>query len=582
MRNQRYSIWSLFWAGALAFWSGTSTATACSVTDDYVRPTNFELIQLADAIVVATAKKETKSSVTTAVEFRVDKIFKGAPTKKFISEFAGLGAPSPSDPNNISGSHPEGHAGPCNRTTFAKNERYVVFLAKGSDNTYWQLDFPFSRVNEDYNGDGSFWVRTIQAYLALQNKYAPMEQLEALELLLRENLKGAQTSESTAQAIDVLDHLRSRSPYKPTAYLVQTYETLERGEAPKYGVRSRSADRESSPARDLTDFVLGKAAPPDKMSTEAEKYHVLKSLVLGTHPTAATLFDRLVGVPHPTASHLALAIRFFAKNNQYRRAYTLIETQAIRMLASIPREDARRLIANITDAQTGDKYDSRRTNSERWHSDPYVAAAWPELALHLYWFRYYAFGPDDAYPDTEAITRIRPANYRARPLVTLALARGSDPGVERWAFSELLDESARKAWDAKGDDKDDEQDPALLPMQVLVRSFGDERDAVLKKVACQSDARRHLLIVTLGHWGGSLADDELSQIAARPGVDDDERIFIGQAFARLYARQASRNAQQGLTSVLEGHSEYALLENVIRREKITRLGEPVTPLKCPN
>lgn len=569
--GKRRAVWCVLW---LASFTIAPPTWACSVTSEYVRPTNFELIQLTDTIVVATAQREIKAEPYGAIEFRVDKVMKGAPPKRVQVSFGSLGDAFPSDPNDISGSHPEGHAGPCNRTTFGKGKQYVLFLSKSGD-TYGPFAFPFSRINEDYAGEDSLWVRTIRTYLEIQAKHDPMKQLEVLDALLQQKLKGPQTATSRAEAQDILDHLRSRSPWKPTPYLVQTYEALERGEQPKYGVRSRAADRENSAAQDMTDAMFGVGPPPDKMSFEEEKHFVLRSLVLGDHPGAAPLFERLIGVPRPTATHLGLGIRFFAKNNQYRRAYTLIETQAMRILGAISQDEAGRLIADILDAQRGDAYGDRK---ERWRSDSYVATAWPELALHLYWFQVYMYGEGQTRGDSDAIRALVTTDYRARPQVTLALAASYDDNVEKWAISELLNDAKRTAWEAKKEEAYDREDPALLPMQVLVSGYGDERDAALEKIACQSAPRRELLIDTLGRWGDSLDEHWFAAIAAMPTISDDERELVAKAVARLYARETSQS-RGGFLGVA-GSSEYELLEKIIRREEVTVLDKKAEPLRC--
>jgi hypothetical protein len=560
---------------ALMVAAGARSASACSVTSDYVRPTNFELIQLADAIVVATAVKQTSFKWDGAVEFRIDTALKGPAPQKYTSNFAALGKTWPSNADDISASHPEGHRGPCNRMTFAKDKQYILFLKRDAKGGYAQLGYAFSRVNEDYQGEGSLWVRTIRAYLDIQKRYSPMEQLDVLEALLQEKLNGPQTPTSKAEALDILDHLRSRSPWKPTAYLLQTYETLERGEQPKYGVRSRAADRENSVAQDMTDAVLGRTPPADKMSLEGEKALVLRSLVLGEHPAAAPLFERLVAVPRPRADHLGLAIRFFAKNNAYRRAYALVETAAMKILAAIDQQETLQLLNDIYHAQRGETH---QEGKERWRSDPYVAASWPELALHLFWFQHHMFGSPQLR-DTGAIGAIAVEDYRARPMATLALAASYDEPVEKWVFAELVDEKKRTEWESKSDDdKFGQEDPALLPVQALVLAFGDARDKVIERVACQSAARRALLIDALGDFGDSLDRKWLARVAATPPLSEDERSLLGQALARYFSRHSMEQGG-GLFGSASGYAEYEMLENVIRGEKITV--ETAEPLRCP-
>jgi hypothetical protein len=556
-------------------------AFACSVTSDYVRPTNYELVQMADAIVVATAMKGIKTALRdfNAVQFRIDKIVKGsiamsttfAAGSPATSEYRG----TPSDPTDISGPNPEAYAGPCNRMTLTLGKQYVVFLIKGDDGAFYQLGRAFSRVNEDYFGDESLWMRTIRTYLDLQGRYGPMEQLDALDALMQSKLKEPRTATALAEAADILDHLRSRSPWKPTAFLVRTFETLERGEGPKYGVRSAAADREMSVAQDLTDAMFGQPKPPDKLSLEQEKNFVLRALVLGNHPGATPLFDRLISAPKVSPRFLGLAIRFYAKNNQYRRAYALIETQATRILGAIPRQEARELISDILDAQRGDHYGDGK---ERWRGDAYVRGAWPELALHLYWFSENVLGRGNAGSDIEAIQSIPIKDYRERPLVTLAIAGNYNEAVQRWASVELLDEAKRLNWESKKDYVYREEDPARLPMQVMARSYGEEREKVLHRVACQSERRRGLLIAALGDWGRSLDNHWFVKLATRAGASDYERDLVGRALARFYAQAAADASEHGL--LFSGDVEYELLVKIIRNEEATVAGTKVEPLRC--
>lgn len=246
----------------------------------------------------------------------------------------------------------------------------------------------------------------------------------------------------------------------------------------------------------------------------------------------------------------------------------------MRMLAAIPRAEAMRVIDNIFDAQRGDNW---REGNERWRSDPYVATAWPELALHIYWLTHHLFGEQSARRDAEALQAIPLKDYRVRPLLTLALTDAYDEKVEAWAIAELSDEAKRAAWEARPpEDKYDEEDPALLPLQVLVRASSDKRDAAMHKVACQSADRRALFVETLGVWGKFVDRDWFARIAMIPTLTEDERFDLGRALARYYARMAAQ--EHGLYPAL---LEYEMLQHVIRKERVTPLGDNVTALSCP-
>lgn len=538
-------------------------AAGCSVGPEYVRPTNFELVQLADAIVVATAVGQTSTETGPAVRFRIDHTIKGAPPATFVSRAGALGENKPSD-DNLAASHPEGHAGPCNRWTVASGHPYVLFLQRQSTGEFIQAGYPFSRVNEDYGGEGSLWVRTVRTYVRVQQQYEPMAQLGALEKLLGELRTVPRTPQRQAQAQDIVDHLMSRSPYKPTGYLVATYEELERGAAPRYALRPRAADKENSEAQALTEVLMGGADDERAPSIEEQKLFILASLVNGDHPAALPLFDRLLEAPQLSPAKLGLAMRFLARNGQYPRAMTLIETRAMQMLALLSRSDAQLLIGSIADVQRGNWSESE----ERWLSDPHARAVWPEMALHLYWYQVDAFGPDRTI-GFDAIDALKGGDFRARPMVTLALAGTFDSDVEAWAIAELTDEQKRRAWEATEPDEADD-DPAYLPLQALIRGYGEERDAALEQAFCRSERRRELLIRALSKWGDDT--DLAARIAATPHLSEDERTLLGRAAAHIFARK-SRFDDGGWLS--DGGEEYDLLRKIVRAEKLE-----AEPIRC--
>src|SRR5688572_30804346 len=102
-----------FWLPALAAASlaVAAPAAACSVVSDYVRPSNFELVQIADAIVVATAVEQTGTKDEPGVLFRIDSSIKGAGPASFISGAgaAAIGQVGPSSSADLSRAHPEAY-----------------------------------------------------------------------------------------------------------------------------------------------------------------------------------------------------------------------------------------------------------------------------------------------------------------------------------------------------------------------------------------------------------------------------------------------------------------------------------------
>ncbi len=541
-------------------------AAACSPAPGYVRPSNFELVQLADAIVIATATETVKGEHWPEWRLRVDQTVKGNAPATFVAGYRGRGRPIASR-DVLDEPHPEAFEGPCNRMSLVERGTYVFFLDKQGDGSFAPLGYPFTRVNEDYGGEATLWMRTIRAYLDLQRRLDPMAQLAALEARLTELRAGPQTAEARMQAVDIEDHLTSRSPYKPTALLVATYEQLERGERPKYAARSPEADKEQSEAQALTDLMFPQEAAPDAGTVSEEMRFVLSALVDGKHPDALPLFDRLLAAPRLSAWQLAMAIRFLAKNGHYPRAVSLIETRALAMLPLSGDADAGYLVAAIHDAHSGDSYGE---TPERWEGDAHARATWPEMALALYWWEEARFGRGNAR-GADTIEKLQTADFRARPSVALVLAANYDDRAEKWAIAEL----AGKPPSHDPDDEEPAEHADDLPLQMLIRAYGEERDAALAKAFCDGGLRRWRLLRAFAQHGEDGDREFLEQVAATKGLTLRERDLLGSAVAQIYARVV-RRARPGDWLSSDGDGEYALLGHVLR-------GAPgdADPITCP-
>ena len=528
--------WALPWAAA-----------ACSVSQEYVRPSNYELVQLADAIVVASPVAGVRGAPSGEVTFRVQERLKGAAPDTLDVDGVLLGRATPGDADNLAQPNPEAMMGACTRRTFAKGAAYVLFL-HSHEGRWLLLGFPFAKVSEDYEGPQSLWVRTIREYATIQ-RGTEEAQFGALAQRLEALAAEPPSAVRDLLAQDVIDHLSSMSPYKPTAYLVATYEALEKGQPPRFGVRPPSADKEDSPAQALTEALLGRRTP-DRLGREQQMDTVLRALVTGSHPDAAPLFERLATRQDVSATTLGRSIRFFAQHGQLRRAFDLSAGEAMRRLPALEAEEGLQLAGDITAAMWGDGYDEGK---ERWRSDPYVAERWPSLALSLYWLQANAWGEDQIRPLARGIEAIPVSDYRAHPLLALALAELHDGDVEAWAIRELADEKARLAADAAAaaDEFGEFEDPDILPLAVLVRAYSDERDAALLQAFCIGGRRRAEMIRQLGLWGDSLDTDWLSGTAVTPGVTPEERTLAGKALMTMHGRHAAIRARTGGSTWLD-------------------------------
>lgn len=554
---------------ALSLWGGS--AAACSVTAEFFRSTSYELAENADAIVVAVAESEGMKDEDGfgAVVFRIESALKGDPPETVTMDWAQLGDIEPSDPDSIAEAHPEAYEGGCTRHTYKRGNRYVLFLGhgegKGDEPAGWYAGkATFWRDSEDYAGPDSLWVRALRTYVEVQRNPDRMAALADLAGRLPALEGPGASTADRALAADIRDHLGSLSPDKPTAYLVGAYEALERGERPTFQVRGPEANREGGVAEALADFVMDVRRPD--FDEELQKESILLALVLGDHPDAAGLFERL-SAETADPEVLGYAIRHLANNGQFRRAFERIETDGMRRMGSLPDDAAQHLAGQFATAMRGRDYrydrDTETWLNAAWRSDPYVAARWPEVALSLYWDqrrrsgRGYGFG--------EEFKTLMPRDYRGRPEVTLALADTYDEDVERWAVGEADRLIPQADW-LKRDDR------AWLPLRVLVLAYGEERDAALERAFCRNESGRIMVVQTLGLWGDDLDGELLMRMLVTPGQDEEAVDMVRKALAAIYGRHVG--------DLVRGSEEYDAIRASLTGGEIMRYSDAPLPLDC--
>lgn len=550
-------------------------ARACSPVQGYIRPTSFELLQIADAVVVARAGSGgvLEYGSGRAATFQPEFSIKG-PLPKRIESWGSIGKVAPSDPKAVGEPHPDSMRGACIRQTFTAGSRYVLFLDEGSDGAYRIAGLPFTPVAEDYAGEASPWTKTLRAYLAIQTSRPPEQWSEAMMQRLKTLMTRPRSAVDDAEARDAMSYLVAVSPTKPTADLIEAYHAVEAGRTPRYVVDERNFK--------TADAAFASLLSPATFSAErARNYReqLLTVLAKGGHADAAPVFDELLQRPTIPVADLEATLIFLANNDQYRRAYGLIETRALAALARATPDEAGELLTTIGEVQQGPGY-SEDDSTARWRSDPYVAAAWPRLALDL--SRFMRGRGDVGYGGaySNAVAAIPSTDYRANPERTRVLAANYDQAVLDWAKGELTDEAKRVAWAKAEPDTDD--DPAALPVQVTVLAFGEDRDALLAKVVCQSSERRNLVVAMFAEYGDHLDRDWLTRLALVPGLTEDDWRLTAYAAARLYGREVAD--AHGLAPW--GYS-LEWLEAVIKRDRValgksSQIGEPLlTPVACP-
>jgi hypothetical protein len=403
---------------ALAVASWPTASRACSLVPGFIGPSNFELVQMADAIVVAVAERRTRGEDGfPQIQFRTESVLKGSPPSRFSSE-GGFGRIGPSDNEDVSSPHPDASSGACNRQTFTRGGRYLMFLERGSDGRWAEHSMPFSRVNEDYSGETDSWIRSVRRYLDLQRRLSPMEQLAALARMAETGHDNDGRPLRAGERADIRAHLGWISPWKPTPWLVEVYERLERGEllpfapsprpdnleegygsgaAELLGQEPQEGSAESAAAEALRAVVeAGSSAPASSApATDPLRIRILQSLVQGDHPDALPLFERLWAAPETSRAYRGALLRYFARNGHYPRAYSWIETSLLAELRSLARREAQALLWDVAEVQRGESWEE---GQERWRSDAHAAATWPALSRIIHRYQIDTFGEDDALP----------------------------------------------------------------------------------------------------------------------------------------------------------------------------------------
>ncbi len=153
-------------------------AIACSPAEgNYIPPTNMELVEMADVIIVGKVKgRGGWMSPSDDILVKPFALLKGEKLPEVILLDGWLVGESPynldyrveayhSDPDNITSPHPEaGYA--CSRYSFAKSMNLVIFLKK-TDAGYNVINPPLSRSLEDVPSLNAPWVKAVKHYITI-------------------------------------------------------------------------------------------------------------------------------------------------------------------------------------------------------------------------------------------------------------------------------------------------------------------------------------------------------------------------------------------------------------------------------
>lgn len=150
----------------------SARVAACSMLQGYKVPTTLELVEAADAIVLARVDGEIRASGESRmgkIQLSPEKLLYGSELPKTGLTFRGYlqtrdMIPTNSDPYELAQANPDAFWGFCNRYVFRKDMLLLLFLQKQKDGSYVIIDASFARTLEDVPDENAPWVRAVQFY----------------------------------------------------------------------------------------------------------------------------------------------------------------------------------------------------------------------------------------------------------------------------------------------------------------------------------------------------------------------------------------------------------------------------------
>lgn len=208
----------LFSLAAAVLVAAPLPAAACSVAADYRIPTNLELVESADLILLATVDSGTvmdaiddpnamRIDITPVASIKGD--IAAAPTTLPIA-LAPARLAIPSHPYDLENAHPLSQIGGCIRYMVPKGSRVLFFLNR-SDDGWAPAGEPFSRWAEDVLTDDAPWLQIVRLYA--EAAALPADD-RAPYLTARRDEYGARRDDPVAQLIaaDIARQLAGPNP----------------------------------------------------------------------------------------------------------------------------------------------------------------------------------------------------------------------------------------------------------------------------------------------------------------------------------------------------------------------------------
>lgn len=181
--------------------------------EGYRTPTNFELLEKSDLVVLGRLQSELPSQPDAngvgSLKLEPIRVLKGTLPEQPLT-IAGMtewnGQPIPGLPTSLNVSHFSAGMGACVRIFYPRGGLVLAMFEKGAEG-WTQVWAAFARTAEDVEAEDGFWVQAAEAYLALQASAPPAQRRAAVEARVAELATAAPDPLFQAMAIDLQDYL---------------------------------------------------------------------------------------------------------------------------------------------------------------------------------------------------------------------------------------------------------------------------------------------------------------------------------------------------------------------------------------
>ncbi len=262
--------WIGFVAAGMVALLSADPSPACSMAWTYLKPTNYELVRLADAVVLGRVAMfrsvATRWGERSVVRFQVIDVIKGPFPENRVDlqgddRFEGGG-----DPLDFTWARPGAMTGGCQARDYRLDGLFVLLLQKLPKEssqalgvTWSILPYSFARSNEDVASPRAPWAEAVRRYAEIQDPHGSAAERSALLELRRLASAEPETSRfPRGLATDIDRHFATPTNQKSAKQLLDLFRQPEASRKQQEGVLIALANREDPEGLQLIRELISK------------------------------------------------------------------------------------------------------------------------------------------------------------------------------------------------------------------------------------------------------------------------------------------------------------------------------------